>query len=152
MTDFTLQFSEEELTVLTEMLNDTKPKIPLTITYDNIVVKQWTTATDKNPLPLFRPAMENARRHINAIMGECSRTADSWTIQNGFMTITATLHCCTEYDCSEDVFEDKATHRVAISVKAQYDTKCVYSHDKYATEVFAKTNKLYASLLSGPQR
>ena len=107
----------------------------------------------RSPLPLFNKIMRFARKMINLELGKfvtadkvTSKGSDSWRIQNGFVDIDICVHCYTEYDVSDFVFEDTAIHRVVVSMKANFDTKEMYSSETHANEVFVGVNRFYAGM------
>lgn len=150
-----LVISREEMKGLTSVFSYNKPSIPLKMDYENICIHQFTTGMDNSvsPLPLFNKIMRFARKMINLELGKfvtadkvTSTGSDSWRIQNGFVDIDICVHCYTEYDVSDFVFEDTAIHRVVVSMKANFDTKEMYSSETHANEVFVGVNRFYAGM------
>ena len=150
-----LVISREEMKGLTSVFSYNKPSIPLKMNYENICIHQFTNGMGNSvsPLPLFNKIMRFARKMINLELGKfvtadsvTSTGPDSWRIQNGFVDIDICVHCYTEYDVSDFVFEDTAIHRVVVSMKANFDTKEMYSSKTHANEVFVGVNRFYAGM------
>lgn len=148
-----IKVGREEMEGLTALLKNNSKSIPLTITYDNITVHEFHTGTSSNPHHTFNLVKDFAENEIDAAIAafetkDTSKTfcQDSWQIKNGFVTIDICLHCYTEYDQSDFVFEDVATHRVVVSIVAHFDTKKMYISEPHATEVFSEVAHFYAGL------
>ena len=144
-----------EIEGLTSMANMRKPSIPLKVDYDNILVKGFYSDMKMDPREVFNKILAVAENRIdNTIESFVAKDSvkqvglDSWQIKIGFITIDLCLHCFTEYDCSEEAFEDTAIHRVVVSISAKFDTKFVYRSKIHATEMFEGLNTLYCNLSS----
>jgi hypothetical protein len=106
-----------------------------------------------NPRPVFNGILDLASKRINeAIAGfkdkDSTKTvgADAWQIKTKYLTLDLCLHCYSEYDMGDFVFEDTAIHRVVVSVIAQFDTKYMYRQNKYNEEVLRHVNQFYVDL------
>ena len=155
ITDFSdlLKIDRAEMEGLTAVFKDGRKPIPLKITYDNITVHEFYTGMTFRPQHTFSIIKDFAEKEIDATINtfdtkDTSKSVcqDSWQIKNGFVTIDLCLHCYTEYDQSDFVFEDVATHRVVVSMVAHFNTKEVYSSESHATEVFREVTDFYARL------
>jgi len=156
-----LHIDRKEMEGLTAVFKYDGVSIPLKIAYDNICVHEFHTGMDTDipkerqfsPQPIFNTVKEFAEKEIDAAIGafetkDTSKTVsqDSWQIKNGFITIDLCLHCYTEYDMSDFVFEDLAIHRVVVSMVASYNTNKVYYSHPHAIEVFKEVNDFYVAL------
>ena len=142
-----------EIEGLTAFANMRKPSIPFRVKYDDILVDRFYTGLNTDPRKAFAGMTEYAEQVIDNTISDFN-TFDSvskpgrhsWQIKTGFITIDVCLHCFTKYNCSEDVFEDIAAHRVAVTVVAYYDTKLVYRSVSHSTEIFEGLNQFYYNL------
>ena len=148
-----IKVGREEMEGLTALLKNNSKSTPLTITYDNITVHEFHTNTSYNPHHIFNLVKDFSEKEINTAIDtfetkDTSNTfcQDSWQIKNGFVTIDICLHCYTEYDQGDFVFEDIATHRVVVSFISRFDTKKMYISQPHATEVFSEVSHFYARL------
>jgi hypothetical protein len=148
-----LKIDRAEMEGLTAVFKHGRESIPLKITYDNITVHEFYTGMTFRPQHTFNIVKDFAEKEIDAAIEtfetkDSSKTVcqDSWQIKNGFVTIDLCLHCYTEYDQSDFVFEDVAIHRVVVSMVAYFKTKEVYSSDSHATKVFREVTDFYAGL------
>ena len=147
-----LAISREELDGLTRMFSEYKESNPIRITYDNICVHAFNTDMNVNPRPIFNTIIDVADEYIDAAISQLDKdcmvvlSEDSWRIKTRFVIIDICLHCYSEYDQSDFVFEDVAIHRVVVSMTASFDTKYMYQLDKYNAEVFSIVNQFYAGL------
>ena len=148
-----IKVGREEMEGLTALLKNNRKSIPLTITYDNITVHEFHANMNSNPHHTFNLVKDFAENKIDAAIDafktkDLSKVfcRDSWQIKNGFVTIDICLHCYTEYDQGDFVFEDVATHRVVVSTVAHFDTKKMYISESHATEVFSEVAHFYAGL------
>ena len=154
MTDLSdvLAISREELDGFRLMFSEFKESNPIKITYDNICVHEFNTDMNANPRPIFSTIIDVADEYIDAAISQLDKdcvvvvSEDSWRIKTRFVIIDICLHCYSEYDQSDFVFEDVATHRVVVSMTASFDTKYMYGADRYNEEVFRIVNQFYASL------
>lgn len=154
-TDFSdlLKIDRAEMEGLTAVFKDGRTPIPLKINYDNITVHEFYTGMTFRPQHTFSIIKDFAEKEIDAAIDtfdtkDTSKTVcqDSWQIKNGFVTIDLCLHCYTEYDQSDFVFEDVATHRVVVSMVAHFNTNEVYASESHATEVFREVTNFYVGL------
>lgn len=166
-----LFIDREEMAGLTALLVENKPpitswyrnyeapreslNIPLRMTYGNILVHKFHTDMSADPRHTFKLALDYAEKKIADLVSkfeteDSSKTAGlrSWQITNGFISFNLCLHCFTQYDQSDFVAEDIATHRVVVSMTANFDANKVYKSDSHATEVFAEVNQFYADIKS----
>jgi hypothetical protein len=148
-----VDIDREEMEGLTSILKEERKLKPLTITYDNICVYEFPTDMKTNPRPVFNNVLDYAEKKIDEVVAAFgTKTSakvvckDSWQIKNGFITINICLHCQTEYDHGDFVFEDVATHRVTVTMTAQFDTKRMYSSDTHAIKVFKEVNDFHIAL------
>lgn len=164
-----LLIDREEMAGLTALLADNKPpspsgfrgyeapkeavSIPIRMTYGNVIVHKFYTDMQADPRHTFKIALDYAEKKIDELVSnfeteDSSKTAGlrSWQITNGFTTFNVCLHCYTQYDQSDFVAEDIATHRVVVSMTANFDASKVYKSDVHATEVFAEMNVFYENL------
>jgi len=154
MVDFSdfLSMPREELDGLTLIDSGFNRSNPIKITYDNICVHEFSTEMKANPRPIFNTIIDVAAKYIDAAVSLLDKDAvvilseDSWRVKNRFTTIELCLHCYSEYDQGDYVFEDVATHRVVVSTVAHFDTKFTYQSDKHNEEVFQIINGFYAGL------
>lgn len=142
-----------EIEGLTAFANMRKPSIPFRVKYDDILVDGFYTGMNTDPRKVFADITEYAEEVIdytisgvNTFDSVSKPECHSWQIKTGFITIDVCLHCSTKYICSEDVFEDIAAHRVAITVVAYYNTKQVYRSVSHSTEIFEGLNQFYCNL------
>jgi hypothetical protein len=152
-TDFSelLQVSREEYDALNEVFCQFNSSAPIKITYDNIVVHEFCTDMRANPRGVFNEVLDFAEKEIDAIVKNASvdsvaKRLDNWTLKTRFMTIHICLHCYTEYDQSDFVFEDTAIHRGVVSIVAYFDAKYIYREDGHNVEVFDTVTELYIDL------
>ena len=130
--------------------------VPIRMTYGNIEVHKFHTDMGADPRHTFKLALDYAERTVDDLVKKFetedstskSNGIRSWQITNGFISFNLCLHCYTQYDQSDFVAEDIATHRVVISMTANLDANKVYKSDPHATEVFAEVNQLYADIKS----
>ena len=149
-----LKIDRSEMEGLTAVFKHGRKSIPLKITYDNICVHEfYTSMTNNTYRHVFNIIKDFSEKKIDATINtfdtkDISKSVgqDSWQIKNGFVTIDICLHCYTEYDQSDFVFEDIAIHRVVVSMIAHFNTKEVYSSESHATEVFREVTDFYARL------
>ena len=150
-TDFSdlLKIDRAEMEGLTAVFKDGRTTIPLKITYDNITVHEFYTGMTFRPQHTFNIVKDFAEKEIDAAIDtfdtkDTSKTVcqDSWQIKNGFVTIDLCLHCYTEYDQGDFVFEDVATHRVVVSMVAYFDANRVYCSE----EIFGEVTNFYTTL------
>lgn len=142
-----------EIEGLTAFANMRKPSIPFRVKYDSILVDGFYTGMNTDPREEFADLTEYAEEVINytiagfkTIDSVSKNGRHSWQIQTGFVTIDLCLHCSTNYNCSENVFEDVAAHRVSVTMVAQYDTKHVYRSTSHSVEIFEGLNQFYYDL------
>jgi len=142
-----------EIEGLTAFANIRKHSIPFRVKYDDILVDGFYTGMNTDPREAFNDLTNYAEQVIDYTISDFNRKdsvskpgAHSWQIQTGFITIDLCLHCHTEYNCGEDVFEDVATHRVAVTMVAYYNTKQVYRSVSHSTEIFEGLNQFYCNL------
>ncbi len=142
-----------EIEGLTAFANMRKPSIPFRVKYDDILVEQFYTGINTDPRYDFEDITEYAENVIDYAITDFNQKdasqkngRHSWQIKSGFITIDLCLHCSTKYNCGEDVFEDIAAHRVAVTMVAYYDTKQVYKSPSHTTEVFEGLNQFYSKL------
>jgi len=129
---------------------------PIRMTYGNILVHKFHTDMGADPRHTFKIALDYAERTVADLVKKfetedsSSKSAGirSWQITNGFISFNLCLHCFTQYDQSDIVVEDIATHRVVVSMTANFDANKVYKSDAHATEVFAEVNQFYVELKS----
>jgi len=153
-----LKIDRNEMEGLTAVFKYGSESIPLKVTYDNICVHEFCMGMDAsstrfNPHRIFNTVKEFAGKEIETAIAafetkDASKTVcqDSWQIKNGFITIDLCLHCYTEYDMSDFVFEDVAIHRVVVSMVASFNTNKVYYSESHATDVFREVTDFYAGL------
>lgn len=130
--------------------------LPIRMTYGNVVVHKFHTDMAADPRHTFKLALDYAEKKVDDLVKKfstedsSSKTAGirSWQITNGFISFNLCLHCYTQYDQSDFVAEDIATHRVVVSMTANLDANMVYKSDPHATEVFAEVNQFYTDLMS----
>jgi hypothetical protein len=144
-----LLMDRAEVEGLNAVINQRVPAIPLKITYDNITVHEFYTDMTFRPQHTFNIVKDFAEKEIDAAIDtfetkDTSKTVcqDSWQIKNGFVTIDLCLHCYTEYDKGDFVFEDVATHRVVVSMVAYFDANRVYCSE----EIFGEVTNFYTTL------
>lgn len=148
----TLAISREELDGFRLMFSEYKESNPIKMTYDNICVHEFNTDMKANPRPIFSTIIDVADEYIDAAISQLDKdcmvvlSEDSWRIKTRFVIIDICLHCYSEYDQGDFVFEDVATHRVVVSMTASFDTKYMYGADEHNSEVFNIVNQFYASL------
>lgn len=146
-----LQLSREELNGLTMIESEFRESNPITMTYDNIVVHEFHTEMSANPLQVFNTVLDFAHPIVDKAVSELGaniveKHGDSWIIHNSFLSIRVCLHCYTEYAQDDFVYEDTATHRVVVSISADFNTKFIYQSDEHNADVFGKVNQFYAKL------
>jgi hypothetical protein len=148
-----VDIDREEMEGLTSILKEDRKNTPLNITYDNICVYEFSTDMKTNPRKVFNNVLDFAETKIDeavAAFGTKNSAKvvckDSWQIKNGFITINICLHCYTEYDHGDFVIDDVATHRVVVTMIAQFDTKHMYSSDTHAVKVFKEVNDFHIAL------
>lgn len=154
MVDLTdaLFISREELDGLTMLFSEHKQSNPIKITYDPICVHAFNTDMNANPRPVFSTILDIADKYIDTAISLLDKDSmvvvseDSWRIKTRFVVIDLCLHCYSEYDQGDFVFEDVATHRVVVSMIASFDTKYMYGADRYNEEVFRIVSQFYVSL------
>lgn len=142
-----------EIEGLTAFANMRKPSIPFRVNYDDILIDEFCTSMHTNPQKVFADITEHTEQVIDCVISDANKIDSvskpgrhSWQIKTGFVTIDLCLHCCTKYNCGEDVFEDIALHRVAVTMVARYDIKQVYKSHSHATEIFEVLNQFYCDL------
>ena len=146
-----LNVSREEYEILNNIFCKFNANANIKLTYDNIVVHEFCSDMRANPRGVFNEALDFAEKEIDAAVKHANvesfvKCLDNWKLKTKFMTIDICLHCHTEYDQGEFVFEDTAIHRVAVSMTAHYDSKYTYRKDAYNAEVFETATELYAAL------
>ena len=148
-----VEIDRAEMEGLTDMMAEGKKPIYLKIDYDDICVYEFQTGMKMNPRVTFNSVIEFAEKEIDAAVtrfgSKDSSTViaqDAWQIKNGFLTVDICLYCATDYDCSDFVFEDIATHRVSVSMKVRFDARKVYRTESASTEVFKEVAQFYAGL------
>jgi len=167
ITDFSevVKVEREEMKGITALLSEGKMSIPLKLAYDDICVHEFYTGMDVvvgeneerrqlfNPRHIFDLVNDFAVKEINSAIERfetkevVSKLSEhSWQIKNGFVTVSLCLHSYTLYNQSTLVFEDIATHRVAVSMVAYLDTKNVYRSETHSEEVFKEVNQFYTDL------
>ena len=145
--------SREEIDGLAQIFSEFRKSNPIKVSYDNICIKEFRTCMKTNPRLVFNEFLIPATKTINETIAEFkdkdSATTvgtDSWRIKTKYLTFDLCLHCYSEYDMGDFVFEDTAIHRVVVSAVAYFDTKHMYREDKYNQETFALLNKFYVGL------
>jgi len=146
-----LQMSREEINGLTMIESEYRESNPIKMTYDNICVHEFQTDMYANPLPIFHAVLDFAHPIINKAVNALDanvveKHGDNWTVHTNFLSMTICLHCYTSYDQTESAFEDIATHRVVVSIVANFNTKFIYQSDERNGDVFGKINQFYAQL------
>lgn len=146
-----LAIDREELDGLTLLFAESRSSEPIKITYDNICVHEFVTDVRANPRPTFSAVLDFAHEKIGKAIESLEKDSvvsrgDDWTIKNRFMTMDICLHCYTNYDESDYVFEDVAMHRVDISVVARFDAKYIYQSEEQNGKVFGAINQFYCQL------
>jgi hypothetical protein len=146
-----LSMSREELDGLTLIHSEFRSSSPIKITYDNICVYEFSTEMNANPRIVFgavvdfaHPIIDHAVRALDANIVE--KRGDDWIVHNSFISMSICLHCETVYDQGDYVFEDTATHRVLVSIVAEFDTKFIYQSDEHNADIFGKVNQFYSKL------
>ena len=152
-TDFSemLNVSREEYDRINDIFCQFNQSAPIKLTYDNIVAHEFYTDMRANPRGVFNEVLDFAEKEINEVVQAANvesfaKYLDNWSLKTRFMTIDLCLHCYTEYDQSDFVFEDVAIHRVAVSMTACYDSKYTYRTDGHNAEVFETATNLYMAL------
>ena len=159
--DSLLSISREELDTLTNMQAEFRPKKPLKIEYNDILVRKFDTTVSYNPRLVFDEILAIFGRKIDNILSEMDSKIDNverqfsgrhpsetdhWTIHTRFLKISIGVHCYTEYDYSDFVFENTATHRVVVSFTAHFDASRIYGKDSYNIDVFTTVNNMYSRI------
>lgn len=147
-----LSMSREELDGLTLIHSELCSSAPVKITYDNICVHEFVTDMNANPRPVFSAVVDFAHNEIDQAVkslesDSVKRHGDSWFVKNRFLSMNICLHCETAYDQGDYVFEDTATHRVAVSIVADFDAKYIYQSDEHNGTVFDQVNQFYSRLV-----
>lgn len=152
-TDFSdlLQLSREELDGLTQIESEFRDSAPIKIQYDNITVHEFHTDMRADPRPVFNRVLDFANEEINRAISAIETDSikywlDNWTIKNRFMTAEICLHCYTEHNQGDFVFEDTETHRVVVSIVAHFDAKYIYQSMEQNGDVFGIFNRFYSQL------
>ena len=147
------EIGREEMEGLTAIMAEGKKPIPLKISYDNIVVFEFDTGMKTNPRTIFNSVLEHAEKKIDDAVivfeaKDASKTIarDAWQIKNKFLTIHLCLHCYTEYDHSDFLQDDVATHRVVLSMTTTFNVREVYRTESNSTKVFKEVNDFHLAL------
>ena len=147
------EISREEMEGLTAIMAEGKKPVPLKISYDNICVYEFETGMKMNPRSIFNSVLDIAEKKIDVAVIEYESkdasktiTRDSWQINNKFLTIDICLHCYTEYDHSDFLHDDVATHRIVVSMTASFDVRKVYRTESHSTKVFKEVNDFHIAL------
>jgi hypothetical protein len=145
--------SREEIDGLALIFAESKKSNPIKVTYDNICIREFHTCMKTNPRPVFNDILDSTAKKIKEVIAEFKDKdstkivgTDSWQIKTKYLTLDLCLHCYSEYDMSDFVFEDTAIHRVVVSVVTYFDTKYMYRLDKSNEEVFRSINQFYVDL------
>ena len=151
--DQLLSISREELDTFTNIHAEFRPKKPLKIAYNDILVRRFDTTVSYNPRLVFDEILTISGRKIDNILSEmdskidnAERQFDEWTIHTRFLKISICAHCYTEYDYSDFVFENTANHRVVISFTAHFDASRIYGKDAYNIDAFTTVNNIYSRI------